>query len=231
MNKVPHPSLNTSSHLSKHHFQSFVGFFKDTYLWILPVLVLHQKYFCSVQHWCFNSRWFEGGNEADAGLCKVKEGEEEHRAQPLQPPQLPSHLVQTWWDKEKPLFHWAFPLITSALMESCKSFVCTETGFLKENLRSPQWVHPADCKHHIVRSTNVPTTIPSNTLSKDFKHYEGHSTWAPIKYLPELRLRLLQNLRRTENCLRGGTWKQRGHFSEYGLTGWKTKPHFSPTLS
>lgn len=50
-----------------------------------------------------------------------------------------------------------------------------------------------------------------------------------IKYLPELRLRLLQNLRRTENCLRGGTWKQRGHFSEYGLTGWKTKPHFTPT--
>lgn len=133
------------NHLSNQHFQSMLVFFLNSLLWILPVLVLHQKYLCSFQRRCFQSRWFEGGTEAGPRLCKGEEGRwgAPSPAQPLQPPQLPSHLVQPQWDEEKPLFCQAIPLLMPALMEGTKSFIYTETGFLKENLRFPQQIHPA----------------------------------------------------------------------------------------
>lgn len=55
-------------------------------------------------------------------------------AQPWKPPQLLPHLFQTQPVEEKPLFSQAIPLLPPALKEGGKSFVYTETGFLKENL-------------------------------------------------------------------------------------------------
>jgi len=167
------------------------------------VLVLHQKYLCWFQH-----RWFEGRTEAGPRLVDGDRADGEHRprpktpAQSLQPLRLPSHLVQPQGDEGKPLFCQAVPLLTPTLMEGGKSFVYTGIGFLKENLRFPRWIHPADSKYQTARSANQPrSSTPRRTSNTTRDTALGHL----LKYLPELRLRLLQNLGRTENCSRGGT--------------------------
>lgn len=111
-----------------------------------------------------------------------------------------------------------------------QGLVYIETAFLKENLEVSA-MDSSCCLHGSVKSTNVPTTAPVAHAVRISNATRDMALEHLLKYLPELWLRLPQNLRRTENCLRGGTWKQRGHFSEYGLTGWKTKPHFTLTHS
>lgn len=169
-----------------------------------------------------------GGLKGNRSRSKVLQGWGGRRGEqsPTQSLQLPFHLVQLQWDEEKPLFCHTIPLLTPTVMEDRALFTgnCLSEGKLKASTMDSSY-----CLHGSVKSTNVPTTAPAAHLERISETTRDMALEHLLKYLPELWLRLPQNLRRTENCLRGGTWKQRGHFSEYGLTGWETKPHFTPT--
>lgn len=53
-----------------------------THVWILPVLVSHQKYPRPFQHRCFWGGWFEGETEAGPRFYKSEGGEGKNKAQP-----------------------------------------------------------------------------------------------------------------------------------------------------
>lgn len=76
-------------------------------------------------------------------------------------------------------------------MEGGKSFAYIEIGFLKENFRFPQWIHPVDCKYQVVRITNVPTAAPvAAHLVRISNVTRDAALEHLLKYLPELKLRL-----------------------------------------
>lgn len=216
------------NHLSNQHFQSMLVFFLNTLLWLLPVLVLHQKYLCSFPRRCFQSRWFEGGTEAGPRLCK---GEEMGSTEPsaasaaTTAPVSPCPAPAGW--RKTPILSGHSPAYARS-HGRYQEFHLHWNGLSEGKLEVS--TTDSSCSLQLsVRSTNVPTTTTVPHLLRISNTTRDVALERLLKYLPEWWLRLLQNLRRTENCLRGGTWKQRGHFSKYGLTDWKTKPHFTPT--
>lgn len=143
INKVQPPPLTVQANtwlISLFNLWCSGAFY--THLWILPVLVSHQKYPRLLQHRCFQSRWFEGGTEAAPNFCKGEGGDGEHRAQP-QPLQLHFILFSSNGMKKKLSFVRPFPCLHPL---SWKTGLCLRaTAFLKENLKFPQWIHPAVC--------------------------------------------------------------------------------------
>lgn len=226
INKVQHPPLTVHANtwlISLFNLWCSGVFY--THLWILPVLVSHQNYPCPFQHRCFRGRWFEGGTEAVSRFCKGEGGDEQHRAQPSL-----SHFIlfSSNGMKKNLYFGRPFPCLHPL---SWKTGPCLHWNCLSEGKLEVSAMDSSCCLHGSVKSTNVPTTAPVAHSVRISNATRDMALEHLLKYLPELWLRLPQNLRRIENCLRGGTWKQRGHFSEYGLTGWKTKPHFTLTHS
>lgn len=216
INKVQPPPLTVQANtwlISLFNLWCSGAFY--THLWILPVLVSHQKYPRLLQHRCFQSRWFEGGTEAAPNFCKGEGGDGEHRAQPNLCISISSCSAPMGWRKNS--LCQTIPLLAPTVMEGRALFTC---NCLSEGKLEVSTMDSSCCLHGSVKCTNDPTTAPGARSVRISDSTRDMALEHLLKYLPELWLRLPQNLRRTENCLRGGTWKQRGHFSEYGLTGW-----------
>lgn len=200
INKVQHPPLTVHANtwlISLFNLWCCGVFY--THLWILPVLVSHQNYPCPFQHRCFWSRWFEGGTEAVSRFCKGEGGDEQHRAQPSL-----SHFILFSSNGMKKNLYFGRPFPCLHPCHGRQGLVYIETAFLKENLEVSA-MDSSCCLHGSVKSTNVPTTAPVAHSVRISNATRDMALEHLLKYLPELWLRLPQNLRRTENCLRGGT--------------------------
>lgn len=178
INKVQPPPLTVQANtwlISLFNLWCSGAFY--THLWILLVLVSHQKYPHLLQHRCFQSRWFEGGTEAAPSFCKGEGGDGEHRAQPNLCSSISSCSAPMGWGKNS-YFVRPFPCLHPL---SQKTGLCLyATAFLKENLKFPQWIHPAVCMDQwISKIHQCPHYSPGVHTVKDFKQYQGHGTWAP----------------------------------------------------
>lgn len=129
------------------------------------------------QHRCFQSRWFEGGTEAGPRFCKSQGRDGEHRAQPSL---CSSHLIlfSSNGMKKNLYFVKPFPCLHPL---AWKAGLCLHaTAFLMENLKFPQWkLSTVLLSAWISKIYQCPYYSPSSTLSKDFRYYQGHATWAP----------------------------------------------------
>lgn len=145
-----------------------------THLWILPVLVSHQKYPRLLQHRCFQSRWFEGGTEAAPNFCKGEGGDGEHRAQPNLCSSISSCSAPMGWRKNSLLSDHS-PACTHC--HGRQGFVYMQLPFWRKTwsfhngfILLSAWISKMyQCPHY----------SPRSTFSKDFRQYQGHGTWAP----------------------------------------------------
>lgn len=141
INKVQHPPLTVHTNIWLISLSNLCcsGVFY-THLWILPVLVSHQKYPFLFQHRCSWRRCFEGGTEAGPRFCRGEGGDGEHRTQPCL-----THFIlfSSSGTKKNLYFVRPFPCLHPL---SWKTGLCyIETAFLKDNLKFPQWIHLSVC--------------------------------------------------------------------------------------
>lgn len=226
INKVQPPSLTVHANtwlislFSLWHSGAFYP-----HLWILPGLVSHQKYPCVR----FSTGALRAGGLKEElkqvqGFAKVRGEKRSTEPNPASAAPISSCSAAMGWRKTSVMSD------HSSAHTRCHGgqalFTC---NCLSEGKLGVSTMDSSCCLHGSMKSTKVPTTAPVAHSVRISNTARDMALEHLLKYLPELWLRLPQNLRRTENCLRGGTWEQRGHFSEYGLTGWKTKPHFTVT--